>query len=97
LYTSLCHRRKTVGILRIDHGTSTFAQLTATAGLGTTLPGHEKGGIEDEIPNPNRRGRHSETLTKEEMTQEERSKYGGHEMTNLSHYLRRKKMKKVDI
>jgi len=43
---------KTVGILRIDHGTSTFAQLTATAGLGTTLPGHEKGGIEDDILKP---------------------------------------------
>jgi hypothetical protein len=72
LYTFLCHRRKTVGILRIDHGTSTFAQLTET--------GHEKGGIEDDIRNPDRRGRHSETLTKrrKEHQGEERPKYGGH-------------------
>jgi len=65
------------------------------------LPGHEKGGIEDDIRNPNRRGRHSETVTKEEKNIKKRRlkrpKYGGHEMTTLSHYLRRKKMKKVDI
>jgi len=48
--------------------------------IGTTLPGHEKGGIEDDIRNPDRRGRHSETLTKrrKEHQGEERPKYGGH-------------------
>jgi len=36
--------------------------------LGITLPGHEKGGIEDDIRDPDERGRHFETLTKEERT-----------------------------
>ena len=48
--------------------------------LGITLPGHGKGGIEDDIRNPDGRGRHSETLTKEEknIEESERPKYGGH-------------------
>jgi hypothetical protein len=40
--------------------------------IGTTLPGHKKGEIEDDIRNPDRRGRHSETLTKEEKNIKER-------------------------
>jgi hypothetical protein len=89
LYTFLCHREKS----RNPPERSCNLYLCPTnsnSRLGITLPGHGKGGIEDDIRNPDRRGRHSETLTKEKKNIKEsgRPKYGGHK--KKGRYLDRK-------